>query len=119
MASRHFPNRPSFYKRVGPELARRDGGYKCAYCGVALVPPGVARTDPAYYQPSNQAHYDPHLRKRVYTELKAGFAQGTVDHVLAQECGGSDALDNLVLACKTCNTVKKHHPVEAFKERGQ
>jgi CRISPR/Cas system Type II protein with McrA/HNH and RuvC-like nuclease domain len=33
-------------------------------------------------------------------------AQRTVDHVLPVSKGGKDELDNLVLACRSCNSAK-------------
>lgn len=40
------------------------------------------------------------------TDKNAGPLQRTVDHVIPVSFGGKDSLDNLVLACKSCNSRK-------------
>lgn len=46
----------------------------------------------------------------------------TLDHVLARENGGTNASDNLVTSCKTCNSSKQDRSMRAFyqslRERG-
>ena len=39
----------------------------------------------------------------------------TIEHVTPKSKGGSDNLDNLVLACKKCNSSKKDKSVEEFR----
>ncbi len=39
----------------------------------------------------------------------------TVDHVEPQKLNGGESVQNLVLACKPCNSAKAHIPIEAFK----
>lgn len=37
------------------------------------------------------------------------------DHVVAQSCGGSDRLHNLVIACSPCGSKKADRPLEDFQ----
>ena len=39
----------------------------------------------------------------------------TVDHVLATNKGGGDSLDNLVLACRPCNSAKRDLSIKNFR----
>lgn len=41
-----------------------------------------------------------------YTCVYCGKSADTVDHVTARSKGGSDALHNLVAACRRCNTLR-------------
>ncbi len=41
---------------------------------------------------------------------------GQLDHVLSKDRGGTDDARNLVLACRTCNTVKARKTVDEFLE---
>jgi 5-methylcytosine-specific restriction endonuclease McrA len=38
----------------------------------------------------------------------------TIDHVEPLAAGGTDTLQNLVVACKPCNAAKNHKPIEIF-----
>lgn len=39
----------------------------------------------------------------------------TIDHVVSISHGGSDDIDNLVMACKTCNSTKRELSVSDFR----
>ncbi len=39
----------------------------------------------------------------------------TVDHKLQRYLGGSDDIDNLIAACKTCNAARGSRTVEEYK----
>jgi 5-methylcytosine-specific restriction endonuclease McrA len=69
----------------GVTLARRDGGYTCRYCGVALIPPS---NEPDFILPDPNA------------------VHGTVDHLIPLARGGRNNTGNLGLACRTCNVDK-------------
>lgn len=49
------------------------------------------------------------------TSLSVGAV--TVDHVEPHKLSGSDSIQNLVLACKPCNSAKSHVPIEAFNPK--
>jgi 5-methylcytosine-specific restriction endonuclease McrA len=38
----------------------------------------------------------------------------TIDHAEPAKLGGRDDLQNLLIACKPCNSLKDHKPIEAF-----
>ncbi len=73
----------SYWKTWSATLAKRDGGYRCAYCGAALYEPSNAPATP-------------------YT--------GTIDHVTPRSLGGQTVTDNLVLCCSRCNNEKANMP---------
>ncbi len=43
---------------------------------------------------------------RLFTGTMDGYQNMSVDHLESQKKGGSDATDNLVLCCKSCNSSK-------------
>ena len=61
--------------------------YRCAYCQRKV---DLAAT------PTRDDHY------------------ASLDHVVARYCGGEDNYDNLVVACRPCNTKKGHMDVQEF-----
>lgn len=75
-------------------------------------------------QGSKWAH--PPTRRRIY--WSAGFRciwcqkscthrEITLDHVLPRSLGGTNAADNLVVACMHCNRLRGNATVMAFAER--
>lgn len=38
----------------------------------------------------------------------------TADHLIPKSLGGTDVADNLVPACVTCNTSRRHRPYDEF-----
>ena len=42
---------------------------------------------------------------------------GTIDHLLPKSRGGKDSLDNLVIACRSCNMKKASATYEEFTGR--
>lgn len=44
-------------------------------------------------------------------------ADATVDHVVCRSRGGSNGLENLVLACAACNHLRADMPADAWLER--
>lgn len=38
----------------------------------------------------------------------------TIDHAEPAKLGGGDEIQNLLIACKPCNSDKDHQPIEAF-----
>lgn len=74
-------------------IAERDG-WSCLYCRVPLTRAG---------RPGSVYHDDD---DGVYYTLEEGFAFAERDHVLPTSRGGSDAPENIVLACSGCNSRK-------------
>lgn len=74
---------PSPPSPLAEQIARRDGGFYCAYCSTPLMgSPEVPRTN--------------------------------IDHVIPKALGGSNKIENLVLACAPCNRAKGALTVEEF-----
>lgn len=49
-----------------------------------------------------------------YCATKLSKDNATIDHVEGQDGEAPEAIQNLVLACKPCNSKKGHAPIEAF-----
>jgi 5-methylcytosine-specific restriction endonuclease McrA len=45
---------------------------------------------------------------------KSNPPEATIDHVEPIKVGGNDTLQNLVIACKPCNSAKSHTVVDVF-----
>ena len=52
------------------------------------------------------------LQRDNYVCVYCGQQADTVDHIVARSKGGSDNLDNLVAACRQCNTLRGTSCVE-------
>ena len=48
---------------------------------------------------------------------KTNLSEITIDHVEPIASGGTDTLQNLVIACKQCNAEKSHKPIELFNPK--
>lgn len=59
---------------------------------------------------SHKAHGGPCF----YCKQNIAKGQGTIDHVEPLSLGGRSSLQNLVVACKPCNTKKGHRVIDAF-----
>ncbi len=80
-------------KQIGQALARKlramvadRDGWICRYCHSAL----------------REDFHD--------SDSKLPFA--TLDHIFPASLGGGEGLDNLALACRSCNSIKGSRPVE-------
>ncbi len=85
---------PTLTYFLGPQIAERDGGWKCHYCGCDVI-----------------YGHQPYLS---HEECKR---KCHVDHVIPRADGGTDELNNLVLACQTCNLKRGRKPYEAFLQQ--
>lgn len=59
----------------------------------------------------------------VYCECdltsSVGTNRCTIDHVIPCASGGSNAVDNLVVACKSCNSKRQDKPLDSWATAGQ
>jgi hypothetical protein len=76
-----------------PSLAARDGGWRCCYCACHLLPTGIERDSVDDLRPT-----------------------AVVDHLMPRSRGGSDELQNLVLACTSCNSSKGAKTYEEYMQ---
>lgn len=74
------------YKKYRTALLLRDGN-RCHYCGVLMTP-------------SNKGDFHPD-----------GMS---IDHIVPLAEGGTDDMDNLVLACRRCNLDKRTDSYHEF-----
>jgi 5-methylcytosine-specific restriction endonuclease McrA len=92
-------------------LAIRDGRWECAYCTQPLVPvysSYARRWRPARvydWCPGGEHVEMPCWHGGTYAAVP-GYCWPEIEHVVPRARGGSDALDNLVLACFRCNARK-------------
>ena len=98
----------NYIKRFGRSIADRDG-WSCYYCGVSLVPVDTPTNDPRYYDGSRH-------HKNGVPYPRAGYASASIDHVIPVSKGGTNDLDNLVLACHRCNARKRATDAADFME---
>jgi 5-methylcytosine-specific restriction endonuclease McrA len=96
-------NYNSLNKKYGARIAERDiGGWMCAYCYRKLDPDHAEMVMFEYtslYRRVHMTHYS------FYLDAP------TVDHVVPRYHGGLTHMDNLVLACKSCNSRKNRRPL--------
>lgn len=78
--------------QIRQQLADRDG-YKCHYCRCSLT--------------------------RAKGGKPLSGRNKTIDHKIPKCLGGTDDLENLVLACYTCNIERGHTPYEEFLAKKQ
>jgi 5-methylcytosine-specific restriction endonuclease McrA len=79
--------------KFAAQIAERDGGWLCHYCGLLLIPIGQLHV---YGIPDGTGSYF----------IPDGMDTCVADHVMPKSQGGRDELSNLVLACSSCNTRK-------------
>ena len=84
----------------GEALAARDG-WVCNYCGIRLTPLDESEG------------WDWHASGR-YRMIQAWWGMPTIDHRVPKAFGGTHELDNICLACSTCNTRKGTKSVSEF-----
>lgn len=96
---------PAQYRHLGEHglmhlLADRDGGWACRYCGATTLD----TCDGSVWEGG----------KRGCGGLIRSFRGliGTADHVTARTLGGTDDVENFVIACWRCNVRKGARSVE-------
>lgn len=100
------------------DLRDRDPGFVCAYCATPLATPFRLMGTGAHlawehdgWELTISDTEDP------YWNLLDGHREAHREHVVPRAGGGTDGLDNLVLACSSCNAKKKALPLLLFLAR--
>jgi hypothetical protein len=88
------------------ELHERDG-YHCRFCGIPVIRSQVRKRAVLLY-PEAVTWGSTNLSQ--HAGFQALWAQ--YDHVVPHSCGGTNELDNLVVACAACNFGKMSHRLE-------
>jgi len=73
--------------------------FTCRHCGARLYLAQAVKVL-AMHRP-NKLHWDPHWKTEPLKSYGA-----TVDHIVPEDDGGYDTLDNLVACCVLCNSSK-------------
>jgi hypothetical protein len=95
-------------------IAERDGGDECHYCARPLCIERPVRT---YQPPDDGCCGTCRPLCGVPTRLLPdGLVDATIDHVLPRYHGGPDDIDNLVLACKSCNSQKNTKDYDEYRD---
>lgn len=84
----------TYWAKFGKALAERDG-MTCRYCGCPVIEPKAAKSI-----------WDRFSNYSVRCKLMSVAKYATVDHVIPRSKGGTDGLENLVIACPHCNRKK-------------
>lgn len=95
-------------------LRERDPGFYCAYCmaPLALPLPQVGLTEEEWTADGWELYLG--LDDEYVWQLTDGRMLAHRDHVDPRSRGGTDGLDNLVLACERCNVTKGASPLVMF-----
>ena len=72
---------------------------------------------PLYQTNLRAAVYQRDNRKCAYCDKAGKRVKLEMDHVVPKASGGTDRLDNLVVACHDCNNKKANQPVGIFLQR--
>lgn len=104
----------SYVQRFGKQLAERDG-WTCHYCQKSLVPNNVGKENPLYRHIFGYEILE-NGEKIPLWETKPEYGDATVDHIVLRKNGGTNDLDNMVLACWECNTERNIKPYKEFRE---
>ena len=113
------PHHPPLSK-LHAQLGARDG-WRCSYCGAALAH-GHVGWQAVVLGPCPGGHHDVYpcdqgCEGRTYFTLAPGYQRPEADHLVARARGGTDALDNRVLACGPCNNAKRADSLLVFLAR--
>lgn len=95
---------PLSVRQLAPQLAARDGGWVCHYCGEPLRNQGTPNVQV-------EAH------RNHYGRWQTCIDEATIDHVIPTSKGGTHDIDNLVLACNTCNARKGNRDYHDFRNQ--
>lgn len=100
------------------DLRQRDPGFVCAYCCAPLATPFRLMETSAHLAWEHDGwELVVHDLDDPEWALLEGYREAHREHVAPKSKGGSDGLDNLVLACKDCNAEKKALPLLMFFAR--
>jgi len=83
------------YEQLAKKLIRGKTSGHCAYCGIELDRP------PGFGERNGTTNYS---------------TTWTVDHLTPISKGGDESLDNLVPACKGCNSSKKNRTLKEYRQ---
>lgn len=92
-------------------------GWQCHYCHIPLVPRGQEYNYCLQIAPSDRYRQSrPVFLGNSYTWwlLPEGMGEPTLDHIIPLSRGGTHDIDNLVLACKSCNS--RRHSRHTYQE---
>lgn len=78
---------------------------------------GSFQDDLCFFCEQPLVYLDPNTRYDEHTERKPQANTASDDHYMSRKNGGSGRRENLVIACRVCNTNKGHEPTPEFDEK--
>lgn len=63
-----------------------------------------------------KAVYNKYGGRCAYCGREIEYKDMQVDHLIPQRNGGTDAIDNLMPSCRTCNHYKRAESLESFRK---
>ncbi|MFM6853578.1 MAG: HNH endonuclease [Sphingopyxis sp.] len=82
---------------------------------VPLYQAAGAQGGPFGAEKALKAAHKVHGGNCFYCKKPVAHADMTIDHIEPKSRGGTSSIQNLVVACKPCNSAKGHLPIEAYK----
>ena len=78
---------------------------------------GSFQDDLCFFCEQPLVYLDPNTNYADHSEKKSQPNTASDDHYLSRKNGGSGRRENLVIACRVCNTNKGHEPTPEFDEK--
>lgn len=101
-------------RRVQQQISDRDGGSFCHYCKIELAIDNELPLKGTLIETD-----DPDLGPITTYSLPQHIKHAFIEHKHPRHLGGTDDLDNLVLACRWCNGKKGTTPYAEYIAKEQ
>jgi len=108
-------------RQIQRQLSERDGGSFCHYCDIELAIQDEMPTKGSFFEYDNS--WDCQIGEDIlplwqkssgYYILPSHIKPAVIEHKTPLILGGSNHLDNLVLACMMCNSRKCAIPYKEY-----
>lgn len=115
-----FKNTERAWNLLNQRKASLSGFCVTDLTGVPVTEPdtsGNGSTRRKYSDNEKRTVYDRYYGRCVYCGETVKFSYMSIDHKVPLSKGGTNALENLQLTCRTCNRIKTDVPPEKFLEK--
>lgn len=103
--------------RVQSQVIQRDG-YFCRYCGVPVIDAKAQSClRKAFPKEFRWGPNGSHVGKprNIHKHVAFQALDLDLDHVAPRSLGGENTVDNLIVSCAPCNTVKAHYTLAELR----